>query len=243
MRFVLVHGAWHDSRVWERVAPALIARGHSVETPDLPGNGRDRVPARDVTLAKYTDTVGSGLAAQAEPATLVGHSMAGIVISSVAERMPERVSALIYLAAFMLPSGLSIMRFYELYGEAWMQGARVHLKMSEDGTYSTIPQEAAKLIFFNTCDAETAAEASTHLGPMPAQPRRDPVTVTPERWGRVPRFYGRTLRDETVFPKLQDQMLALSPGAIVKDFDTDHSPFYSATADLVNWLDDIARRR
>ena len=39
-------------------------------------------------------------------------------------------------------------------------------------------------------DEATAAEASTHLGPMPAQPRRDPVTVSAGRWGRVPRFDG-----------------------------------------------------
>jgi pimeloyl-ACP methyl ester carboxylesterase len=240
-RFVLVHGAWHDARVWERVIPALQAQGHFVEAPNLPGNGQDATPARDVSLKIYADFISAIVAARPEPVILVGHSMAGIILSSVGERMPERISALAYVAAFMLPSGLSMVRFYELYGEPWMKGARVHLKQSEGGSYSTISPEAAKLVFFNTCDEETAGMAATHLGPMPSQPRRDPVLVTPERWGRLPRHYGRTLRDETVFPKLQDQMLALSPGSVVRDFDTDHSPFYSATDGFNAWLGDIAK--
>lgn len=240
-RFILIHGAWHDARVWERCTPRLEALGHQVETPDLPGNGRDNVHPRDVTLALYTDTIGKVLLAKKEPAILVGHSMAGIVLSSVAERMPNHIRALVYLAAFMLPSGFSMVSFYEKFGEPWMKGARVYLKMSEDGTYSTIPPDKAKLVFCNTCDEATANQAVSHLGPMPAQPRKDFVTVTPERWGKLPRWYARTLKDETVFPKLQDHMIRLTPGTTVRDFDCDHSLFYSATDQLVTWLDEIAK--
>ncbi|MEJ0069056.1 MAG: alpha/beta fold hydrolase [Pseudomonadota bacterium] len=242
-RFILIHGAWHDARAWERVVPVLLARGHSVETPDLPGNGRDATPAREVSLATYVDHIERILVAKPDPAILVGHSMAGIVLSSVAERLPERLAALVYVAAFMLPTGLSMVRFYELYGEPWMKGARVHLQQSADGSYSTMPQAAARQVFFNCCDDQTAAAASAHLGPMPSQPRRDAVEITAARWGRLPRFYGRTLRDETVFPQLQDRMLALSPGTATHDFDTDHSPFYSTTDEFNDWLDGIARSK
>ena len=39
--FVLVHGAWHGGWCWERVAPLLVAKGHRVIAPDLPGMGSD----------------------------------------------------------------------------------------------------------------------------------------------------------------------------------------------------------
>lgn len=37
--YVLVHGAWHDGRSWNRVAPLLTAQGHRVFTPSLSGHG------------------------------------------------------------------------------------------------------------------------------------------------------------------------------------------------------------
>jgi pimeloyl-ACP methyl ester carboxylesterase len=40
--FVLIHGAWHGAWCWERVAPLLVAEGHRVLAPDLPGMGADR---------------------------------------------------------------------------------------------------------------------------------------------------------------------------------------------------------
>lgn len=42
---------------------------------------------------------------------LCGHSRGGIVISSAAERAPESIRALVYITAFMLPSGQSLRAF------------------------------------------------------------------------------------------------------------------------------------
>lgn len=238
--FILIHGAWHDAHVWERVVPELTRRGHSCETPELPGNGIDTTPAGAVTLERYGAAIGARVAAATEPVVLVGHSMAGIILSELGERMPERIAALAYLAAFMLPDGHSILRFYAEHGDPAQKGARAALRMSEDRTYSTIDAAQAPDLFFNTCTPEDAAAAAARLGPMPAQPRADTVHVTPGRWGRLPRHYGRTLRDQTVFPDLQQKMLSLSPGAEVETFDTDHSPFLCAPAAVADWLDRIA---
>src|SRR5437868_5719798 len=47
-----------------------------------------------MTLASYADRVCQVLAAQPEPAILVGHSMGGMVISQAAEQCPERFGQL-----------------------------------------------------------------------------------------------------------------------------------------------------
>ncbi len=39
---------------------------------------------------------------QKEPAILVGHSLGGVVISEVSNRMPASIEELVYLSAFML---------------------------------------------------------------------------------------------------------------------------------------------
>lgn len=38
--FILIHGAWHASWCWKPIAKELIAEGHKVLMPDLPGHGQ-----------------------------------------------------------------------------------------------------------------------------------------------------------------------------------------------------------
>ena len=35
--FILVHGAWEESGMWDNVAPILVQKGHTVTAVDLPG--------------------------------------------------------------------------------------------------------------------------------------------------------------------------------------------------------------
>src|SRR5579863_452574 len=106
-RFVLIHGAWLGSWCWDDVARRLESLGHDVETPELPGHGGDPTPVSVITLQSYVDAVADEME---QDAVLVGHSMAGIVISTLAEQKPESISSLIYLAAYLLRPGESIVK-------------------------------------------------------------------------------------------------------------------------------------
>lgn len=104
---VLVHGAWSNASAWDRVAADLRVRGFTVTAVNLPGHGADATPASQLTLAGYADAVQAALPAQGK-AVLVGHSMAGMVISAVAERAPEKLASLVYVAAYLPASGQSL---------------------------------------------------------------------------------------------------------------------------------------
>src|ERR1700760_3004733 len=106
--FVLVHGHMHGRGCWDKVVPLLEAQGHRVVTPDLPGRGDDATPHVELTLKRYTASVAAIIRAMDEPVILVGHSAGGIVLSELAERMPEKIAKLIYVAAIMVPDGASI---------------------------------------------------------------------------------------------------------------------------------------
>jgi pimeloyl-ACP methyl ester carboxylesterase len=97
--FILVHGSWHGAWCWERVVPRLQTAGHTVIAVDLPGYGEDHTPVADITLQAYADKVLAAVDAADEPVVLVGWSMGGIVISTVAEQRHERIAHLVYLAA------------------------------------------------------------------------------------------------------------------------------------------------
>jgi pimeloyl-ACP methyl ester carboxylesterase len=105
--YVLVHGAWRGSWCWKRGRKALQAHGHDVFTPTLTGVA-DRVHllSPQVNLDTHiTDVVNLIRWEELSDVVLCGHSYGGCVISGVADRIPDRIGALVYLDAYVLENG------------------------------------------------------------------------------------------------------------------------------------------
>src|SRR5580698_3561479 len=107
--FILVHGAWHGAWCWEQVEYHLGDLGAASVAVDLPGRPGDPHPVAELTLDSYVDHVVAAIEASPDPVVLVGHSLGGLVISQTAERVPEKISSLIYLCAMLLKDGESTM--------------------------------------------------------------------------------------------------------------------------------------
>ncbi len=108
--FVLVHGAWHGSWCWQRVRRRLQALGHDVFTPTLTGLAeRSHLLSRSVNLSTHIDDVVNLIRwEELSEVTLCGHSYAGAVVTGAADRIPDRIRALVYLDAFLPESGESV---------------------------------------------------------------------------------------------------------------------------------------
>ncbi|MBB3020387.1 pimeloyl-ACP methyl ester carboxylesterase [Microvirga lupini] len=239
--FVLVHGAWHGAWCWERVVPLLESHGHRVIAPDLPGMGQDRTPFANVTLEGWARFVADLARQQEEPIILVGHSRAGIVVSQAAEYVPDRIQTLVYLAAFLVPDGctlLDTMRRIPPRPES-----KDSLVFAPDGATSTIAPDAVKRVFYNTTPNEWVARAAALSGPEPMVSFTTPLQVTDERYGSVDRVYIECTQDRAIAPQLQSMMVADMPCREVVTMDTDHSPFYSAPDLLAAHLLAIAANR
>jgi len=92
---VLVGGYWLGPWAWDEVAPRLVAAGHQVEIPVLPGLG-DGTPPDSVTLADEAEAVLDCLRALDGPA-LVVHSGAGAIASLVTDTEPGAVALVVYV--------------------------------------------------------------------------------------------------------------------------------------------------
>jgi pimeloyl-ACP methyl ester carboxylesterase len=107
--FVLVHGAWAGAWVWKKIIPLLRTAGHDVHATTATGLG-DRVhlagPAVDLDT-HITDVVNLLEFEELTEVTLVGWSYGGMIITGVAERVPERLAGLVYLDAAVPADGES----------------------------------------------------------------------------------------------------------------------------------------
>jgi pimeloyl-ACP methyl ester carboxylesterase len=139
--FVLVHGAWRGGWIWKRVRPLLAHAGHDVFTPTLTGVAdRSHLNAPSVDLDTHIADVTNLIRwEELQDVVLCGHSYAGCVVTGAADRMPERIRALVYLDAFLPENGKSL---HDLlppeHRASQVNGAREH----GDG-WSTPPIPAA----------------------------------------------------------------------------------------------------
>jgi len=225
---VLVHGAWQGAWSFDAWAPLLRQRGWQVHALDLPGNGWGPGADAPAGLDAYVDHVAGVLAALDGPAVLVGHSGGGLTASQVAEALPQRVAGLVYLAGMMLPSGL---RFAELLRHCQAEqparplaGIGPHLLWDAAHQHSRVPEAAALDVFLHDCPPEAARRAAALLRPQPERGRDLVNTLSPGRYGRVPRVYVECTQDRSIGLPLQRAMQALSPGALRLTLDCGHVP-------------------
>ncbi len=116
--YVLVHGAWGGSYGWRKVRPLLQAAGHDVFTPSLTGIGeRSHLASPSVCLSTHIqDVVNTIFFEDVMDIVLVGFSYGGMVVTGVADRMPERIRHLVYLDAFVPNDGQAVYSIFAPVG-------------------------------------------------------------------------------------------------------------------------------
>ncbi|MDE2294556.1 MAG: alpha/beta fold hydrolase [Gammaproteobacteria bacterium] len=234
--FVMIHGAWHGGWCWYRVQAALERAGHRVDAPDLASLGRDRTPPETVSLALWADQIAARIAERPEPVILVGHSLGGAVLSEVAERVPERIRTLVYVAAYLLEDGRSVREEAALDEDSRIGAAMV---ISADRRTASLRTDGLREILYGECSDEDFALARSLLVPQPLAPFATPIRVSATRFGRVPRCYVECARDRTIGLRAQRRMQAATPCARRLTLESDHSPFLSQPMALAGVLADL----
>jgi pimeloyl-ACP methyl ester carboxylesterase len=131
--YVLIHGGWDGGWAWTPVAKELRAAGHEVFTPTLTGSGeRVHLASPEIDLETHIlDIVNVFRYEKLKDVILVGSSYGGVIISGVAERVPERIQHLIYLDALVPENGQSVtdllgaeltagfVQAAQAYGDGW----------------------------------------------------------------------------------------------------------------------------
>ncbi|MDO9437057.1 alpha/beta fold hydrolase [Hydrogenophaga sp.] len=181
--YVLVHGAFHGGWCWKDVAARLRAAGHEVYTPTWTGLGeRSHLLPLRPTLETFIEDVAQVIRYEdLDDVVLVGHSFAGSVVSSLADRMSERLRHLVYLDALVLQSGESSADRSPDRIEVYRQRA-----MASSEPLSIPPAEPAA---FGVTDPAQAAWVASKITPHPLQSYYDRLDLKNPLTNGVPATY------------------------------------------------------
>jgi len=220
---ILVHGAWSDVQAWKAVTPLLKAKGFNVKAVNLPGHGNDNTPFTTITLQSYVDAVKKEIGTS-ENVILVGHSMAGIVISQVAEDLPAQINKLVYLAAYLPANGQSLLDLAKTDA-----GSHVGKFLQIDQTTASagIAREGVVNIFAADASKSIQEQFANGVKPDPLAPFASSVKLTDARFGSVQKVYIYTKNDHAISYRKQQDMAKVGLVKVEHTLTSSHTPFIS----------------
>lgn len=277
--FVLIHGSWHGAWTWSEMTPLLAEAGYASVAIDLPGAGtRARIPQsflkRPLDKAAFATETSPVAGVTQEDRTkaaidavdhaaglgngkvvLVGHSWGGLTISHVAEAVPEKLHALVYLTAFLLPDGMT---GGAVLGDPSFEPAQLGplfmADPAETGGLRIDPRsqdpdyvaQAKAAFYHDVSDDYFAAIASLLNCDEVASTAGVPMAISAGRYGKVARHYIRLADDKAIPAAAQDRMVELVDASGIGGTTTvhrmtgSHSPFFAQPEALLAVLDKIA---
>lgn len=110
---LLIHGTWTGGWLWKPVRDRLTARGHNVFTPTLTGLGeREHLLTRSTDMETHIRDLTAIIEFEMlDNVVAVGHSYAGMLLCALAERVPEKIAATIFVNAGLPKDGETMLDF------------------------------------------------------------------------------------------------------------------------------------
>lgn len=238
--FVFVHGSFANSSVWTPLTRELTLRGHRALAVDMPGHGFDAtIPdpylgGQDLAALATAPSGMAGIgterdvelvgevvrrAAGVGEVALVGHSRGGLTVTAVANRFPELISRLVYVAAWC-PSARSVADYHRrpenrsslmdrigglAVGDPAVLGAiRLNWRTADPAELDTLRD----LLLAGRPRAELIAYLQAHQPDESILVDEDAVRADPDTWGLVRRSYLRLPEDQAFPVALQDLMIS-----------------------------------
>ena len=228
MTFVLVHGGGFDTRCWDELRPLLDAPSLAV---DLPGRGSRPRDLSTVSLTEFAAAVAEDVAGDdLSHVTLVGHSMAGLTLPRVAELVPSRLAALVFVSCVVPPQGASLS---DVLTDLSPDVAKVAELMADAAVDArgVLHADLATAMFCSDMDSAQTAATLERRVPEAMAVLAEPVDLTGLRHP-IPRAYVRLLADASITLDQQDRMIQNIEPADVIDIDSGHMAMISHPEEL-----------
>ncbi|KAF5262503.1 hypothetical protein FOXYS1_6772 [Fusarium oxysporum] len=236
---VFAPGAWHTADCYDVVRKELHAKGWETEAVDYPSVGAEpptKGLSDDVAAVR---AVVEKLVEEGKKVMVVVHSYGGLVGAEAVKGLGLKQRAqegktggviqLVYLSAFVMPKGASILGALGGQYLPWM-------RVEGDYVYAETPDN----IFYHDVDPETQTKAIAALKHQSRRVYTDNVEYEP--WHDVPCFFIFCDEDRAIPLAIQEN-LASTLGSDAGSFHikSSHSPFLSLPKETVEGLEKAAQ--
>jgi pimeloyl-ACP methyl ester carboxylesterase len=221
-RAILIHGAGHTSGIWRGTQSLLARPSLAVDLPGRAGKGGDLA---SLTVADAARSVAADIRAYTrDDVVLVGHSVAGTLLPSIASYFPGRVRHLVFVAGISAPEG------------------QLPAEIFAPGQSGIMAAHLAKL------RAKTAGMRLEDLDKKQAH-SLDSLNLScePMQWAdlseAVPRTFVRCLRDPIQSRDVQSRLVVSCGAQSVIDIDTGHTPAVEAPGAMASIIGNVVDQR
>ncbi len=236
--FVLVPGAWQAPYAWQQVKTQLEQQGQKVIIVQLPGHGSDNTAPQTLTLDLYRDKVITAMDSFPGKVILVGHSLAGMVISEVAEKVPGKIDKLVYVGAYLPKNNQSLL---DLANTDAISLLGPSLVPSDDMLTLGVIHENITNIFIQDGSDKIKQLVLDNYRVEPAIPFLDSAKLTAGNFGSVNKYYVHTLLDHVISPDLQNRMVSAAGIKNIYQITSSHCPFLSKPDSMTHILMQISK--
>ncbi|TLS25717.1 hypothetical protein PpBr36_07943 [Pyricularia pennisetigena] len=230
---VIIPGAWQKRVAWDRFIRELEAAGFKAIFVSLPTVGGTELPLKSLEddVAAVRDVLGR-LAEEDQDALLVCHSAGGLVASSAVEGVGN-VAGVVYVTAFMVPRGSSLLDMLRGRPFDWMEVMDDRVLVNP----VLLPQVA-----FNDLDGPTQEQSCNDMTHTSIKLFSSPASYEP--WSNGVRCgYVFCSQDNAVPLPLQERMASqLGPDAITAMVNSGHCPFIGVPQELVGAIVSVYAR-
>jgi pimeloyl-ACP methyl ester carboxylesterase len=240
--FVLVHPAWFGGWCWNKVTPLLRARGYDVHTPTLTGLGERAHLARpDIGLNTHIEDVANVLKYEdLSGVVLVGTSSGGMVITGVADQVPELIAHIVYLDAFVPQDGHTMLdlippdrrppmeALVQNEGQGWL------LPRFAPPPWEKFVPEAWRIT-----DEADLRWVLPRLRPTPFGHFKEPVHCKNAAAEKLPRTYIRCVRWPNAVFDRHAEAARRTPGWRYRELATSHLPYVTHPREVADVLLEI----
>ena len=233
--YVLVHGAWADESAWGFVRNEL-AKKANVVVVNLPAHGADNTYGVGIGLNDYVKTVTNAINKVSGKVILVGHSMAGVIISQVAENIPNKIDKLIYVSAYLPKNGEDVSSITNKF----LNNKPIEVfEFNKDYSLVSIKKNAIANVVCADCPDYMKDVLVKYHRAEPVKGLNDKVKLS-AKFNAIPKYYISTKNDYAVPYALQQQMIK-SNGTVKKvyELETSHLPFVVKPQEFLNILSQI----
>ncbi|APR83162.1 salicylate esterase [Minicystis rosea] len=193
--FVLIHGAFNGGWCWKHVARRLRSAGHDVFTPSLTGCAeRSHLLAPNIGLSTHVQDIVNVLEFEdLEGVILAGHSSAGVAVTAAADRVPKRVSKLVYVDAAAPENGQNATG-------AFADGTASVLASMVEGQKDSWLLPPLPLAAESIVEPDHVAWVASKRIPFPLLVLQEPLRLTSDAVHRIPKAY--------IYAKQRDALIA-----------------------------------